>query len=74
LRLNDGHVETSQGVKIPISEAQKMYQSLNGGKVGEIRTNSGTYSFNFDGKILTAGCHNITKSEISRFAKLAGWQ
>lgn len=74
LRLNDGHVETSQGVKIPISEAQKMYQSLNGGNTGEIRTNSGTYAFMFDGKVLTAGCHNITKVEISRFAKVAGWQ
>jgi hypothetical protein len=74
LRLNDGHVETSQSVKIPIGEAKKMYQSLNGGKVGEIRTNTGTYQFNFDGKILRAGCHTIAKKEIENLAKLAGWQ
>ena len=63
------YVETSQGVKIDISEAKRYYNILSSGANmrGEKISHYITKSFD---KLLTIGCHNIGKDEVQRIGKL----
>jgi len=63
------YVETSQGVKIDISEAKRYYNILTSGANmrGEKISHYITKSFD---KLLTIGCHNIGKDEVQRIGKL----
>jgi hypothetical protein len=63
------YIETSQGVKIDISEAKRYYNILSSGANmrGEKISHYITKSFD---KLLTIGCHNISKKEVQRIGNL----
>ena len=63
------YIETSQGVKIDISEAKRYYNILSSGANmrGEKISHYITKSFD---KLLTIGCHNISKQEVQRIGNL----
>lgn len=80
LRVNDGNIETSKGIKIPLPVAHRVYkQYLAKVEAGGCTGNCG------DWKVLeytvsaatkdnfVIGCHNIQANEIKRIADLLNW-
>ncbi|MHC4322696.1 MAG: hypothetical protein ACYSUX_00320 [Planctomycetota bacterium] len=65
-------IETSLGARVPIKEARTLYKALMRGD--DVRTlKVGHYTvLGFNGT-LRIGCHEITRNEIDRLAKVAGW-
>lgn len=63
------YIETSQGVKIDITEAKRYYNILASGANmrGEKISHYITKSFD---KLLTIGCHNISKQEVQRIGNI----
>jgi hypothetical protein len=66
LRLNDGRVETTQGVKIPLELAKRLHTSIeqNTIKEGDRVLN---YTINEVGAQIRIGCHTFTKSYLLKF-------
>lgn len=65
-------LETSLGARVPLKEARLLYKALMRGD--DVRTlKVGYYTvLSFNGA-LRIGCHEITRNEIDRLAKVAGW-
>ena len=71
LRLNTelNIIETSQGVKIQISEAQALYLALKN-DIAKVSDKISHYSINYlDNKIVKIGCHNFDKKYLLTFGK-----
>jgi hypothetical protein len=71
LRLNDGRIDTTQGVKIPLELGKRLHQNIanNTLSVGDKVLN---YEVNEVGDIIRIGCHTFTKRYLLKFgAKLA---
>jgi hypothetical protein len=71
LRLNDNRVETTQGVKIPIELAKRLYISI---KQGTIKEGDKLLNYSVDqiGAQIKIGCHTFKRSYLLEFgSKLA---
>ena len=83
LRLNDGHVETTKGVSIPVLAAEFTYRFImryrlqgwkSNGHKHTVNTVSGEFQLDSINEFgIVAGCHRISWDEINRFAMLMGW-
>lgn len=81
LRIKNGKVETSKGIKLSQTEAERLWKrikSFHGGAQFQhdlARDSSGNdWAFNnYQNDILTAGCHRIAYSEMESIAKQLGW-
>jgi len=79
LRLNDGHVETTKGIRITELEAKLAFRFIAKHRAMGWKRNGEQFpianyqldSINEFG--IVAGCHRITWDEINRFAMLMEW-
>ena len=77
--VKTGQVETTQGVKFPLSAGHQLYQFViaannNGGctNCGELFLDKYTIA-EVNKKFIRIGCHQVTLKEIKSFAKQHGW-
>lgn len=81
LRIADGCIETSKGIKLSFAEGKRLWGIIKhlelGGKfqrVLVIDMNENKWKFDeYKNHILFAGCHAIPFSECERIAKIMGW-
>lgn len=81
LRIKNGRVETSKGIKIERTEAERLWKLIkffhNGGQFQHdlaLDITGHRWAFNrYENDILTAGCHRIAYSEMESIAKQLGW-
>ena len=83
LRLNDGHVETTKGIRITELEAKLAFRFIakhratgwkSNGHKHTVNTVSGEFQLDSINEFgIVAGCHRISWDEINRFAMLMGW-
>ena len=66
LRLNDDRIETTQGVKIPLELAKRLYISI---KEGTIKEGDKLLNYTIDkvGAQIKIGCHTFQKSYLLKF-------
>ena len=66
LRLNDDRIETTQGVKIPIELAKRLYINI---KTGTIKEGDKLLNYTIDkvGAQIKIGCHTFQKSYLLKF-------
>ena len=69
LRLNSENIETSQGVKIPITEAKRLLKLIDTKNIIGQRVDDRFIVRSFD-NILKVGCHNIDINEINYIKNL----
>ena len=69
LRINGENIETSQGVKIPITEAKRVLKLIESGRVLGTKIDN-TYRVLSFNEFLKVGCHNITIKEINYIKNL----
>ena len=69
LRLNSENIETSQGVKIPITEAKRLLKLIDTKNIIGQRVDERFVVRSFD-NILKVGCHNIDINEINYIKNL----
>lgn len=81
LRIKNGKIETSKGIKVELTEAERLWRLIkvfhNGGQFQHDLTLDVTgyrWAFNrYENDMLTAGCHRIAYSEMESIAKQLGW-
>lgn len=81
LRIKNGKIETSKGIKIEQTEAERLWRLIkvfhNGGQFQHdlaLDVTGHRWAFNrYENDMLTAGCHRIAYSEMESIAKQLGW-
>ena len=81
LRIKNGKIETSKGIKVELTEAERLWRLLkvfhNGGQFQHdlaLDVTGHRWAFNrYENDMLTAGCHRIAYSEMESIAKQLGW-
>lgn len=81
LRIKNGKIETSKGIKIEQTEAERLWRLIkvfhNGGQFQHdlaLDVTGHRWAFNrYKNDMLTAGCHRIAYSEMESIAKQLGW-
>lgn len=81
LRIKNGKIETSKGIKVELTEAERLWRLIkvfhNGGQFQHdlaLDVTSYRWAFNrYENDMLTAGCHRIAYSEMESIAKQLGW-
>lgn len=81
LRIKNGKIETSKGIKIELTEAERLWRLIkvfhNGGQFQHdlaLDVTGHRWAFNrYENDMLTAGCHRIAYSEMESIAKQLGW-
>lgn len=81
LRIKNGKVETSKGIEVSQSEAERLWKRVKSFHDGaqfqhDLARDSSGYNWafnNYQNDILTAGCHRIAYSEMEEIAKQLGW-
>lgn len=80
LRIKNGKVETSKGIEVSQSEAERLWKRVKSFHDGaqfqhDLARDSSGYNWafnNYQNDILTAGCHRIAYSEMESIAKQLG--
>lgn len=81
LRIKNGKIETSKGIKVELTEAERLWRLIkvfhNGGQFQHdlaLDVTSHRWALNrYENDMLTAGCHRIAYSEMESIAKQLGW-
>lgn len=81
LRIKNGKIETSKGIKVELTEAERLWRLIkvfhNGGQFQHdlaLDVTGYRWAFNrYENDMLTAGCHRIAYSEMESIAKQLGW-
>ena len=81
LRIKNGKIETSKGIKVELTEAERLWRLIkvfhNGGQFQHdlaLDVTGHRWAFNrYENDILTAGCHRIAYNEMESIAKQLGW-
>lgn len=81
LRIKNGRIETSKGIKIERTEAERLWKLIkffhNGGQFQHdlaLDVAGHRWALNrYENDMLTAGCHRITYNEMESIAKQLGW-
>lgn len=81
LRIKNGKIETSKGIKITQTEAERLWRLIkvfhDGGQFKHdlvLDVTGQRWAFNcYENDMLTAGCHRIAYSEMESIAKQLGW-
>lgn len=81
LRVKNGRIETSKGIKITQTEAERLWRLIkvfhDGGQFKHdlvLDVTGQRWAFNrYENDILTAGCHRIAYSEMEGVARQLGW-
>lgn len=81
LRIKNGKIETSKGIKVEPTEAERLWRLIkvfhNGGQFQHdlaLDVTGYRWAFNrYENDMLTAGCHRIAYSEMESIAKQLGW-
>lgn len=81
LRIKNGKIETSKGIKVELTEAERLWRLIkvfhNGGQFQydlALDVTGYRWAFNrYENDMLTAGCHRIAYSEMESIAKQLGW-
>lgn len=81
LRVKNGRIETSKGIKITQTEAERLWRLIkvfhDGGKFKHdlvLDVTGQRWAFNcYENDMLTAGCHRIAYSEMEGIARQLGW-
>lgn len=81
LRINDGHIETSKGIRLSFEEGKRLWlviQQFESGKPFRhdlaLDLSGHSWKFNnYENHVLTAGCHMIPFSECKAIANQMGW-
>lgn len=81
LRIKNGKIETSKGIKVELTEAERLWRLIkvfhNGGQFQHdlaLAVTGYRWAFNrYENDMLTAGCHRIAYSEMESIAKQLGW-
>lgn len=81
LRVKNGRIETSKGVKITQTEAERLWRLIkvfhDGGQFKHdlvLDVTGQRWAFNcYENDMLTAGCHRIAYSEMEDVARQLGW-
>lgn len=81
LRIKNGKIETSKGIKVELTEAERLWRLIkvfhNGGQFQHdlaLDVTGHRWAFNrYENDMLTAGCHRIAYSEMESIAKQLGW-
>lgn len=81
LRIKNGKIETSKGIKVEPTEAERLWRLIkvfhNGGRFRHdlaLDVTGHRWVFNrYENDMLTAGCHRIAYSEMESIAKQLGW-
>lgn len=81
LRIKNGKIETSKGIKVELTEAERLCRLIkvfhNGGQFQHdlaLDVTGYRWAFNrYENDMLTAGCHRIAYSEMESIAKQLGW-
>lgn len=81
LRIKNGKIETSKGIKVELTEAERLWRLIkvfhNGGQFQHdlaLGVTGHRWAFNrYENDMLTAGCHRIAYSEMESIAKQLGW-
>ena len=69
LRIKNGRIETSKGIKITQTEAERLW-----GLIKVFHDGGQRWAFNrYENDILTVGCHRIAYSEMKGVARQLGW-
>lgn len=77
----NGKIETSKGIKVELTEAERLWRLIkvfhNGGQFQHdlaLDVTGHRWAFNrYENDMLTAGCHRIAYSEMESIAKQLGW-
>lgn len=81
LRIKNGKIETSKGIKVELTEAERLWRLIkvfhNGGQFQHdlaLDVTGHRWAFNrYENDMLTAGCHRIAYNEMESIAKQLGW-
>lgn len=81
LRIKNGKIETSKGIKITQTEAERLWRLIkvfhDGGQFKHdlvLDVTGQRWAFNcYENDMLTAGCHRIAYSEMESITKQLGW-
>lgn len=81
LRIKNGKIETSKGIKVELTEAERLWRLIkvfhNGGQFQHdlaLDVTGYRWAFNrYENDMLTARCHRIAYSEMESIAKQLGW-
>lgn len=81
LRIKNGEIETSKGIKIELTESERLWRLIkvfhNGGQFQHdlaLDVTGHRWAFNrYENDILTVGCHRIAYSEMESIAKQLEW-
>lgn len=81
LRIKNGKIETSKGIKVELTEAERLWRLIkvfhNGGQFQHdlaLDVTGYRWAFNrYENDMLTVGCHRIAYSEMESIAKQLGW-
>lgn len=81
LRIKNGKIETSKGIKVEQTEAERLWRLIkvfhNGGQFQHdlaLDVTGHRWAFNrYENDMLTAGCHRIAYNEMESIAKQLGW-
>lgn len=81
LRIKNGRIETSKGIKITQTEAERLWGLIkvfhDGGQFKRdlaLDVTGHRWAFNrYENDILTVGCHRIAYSEMKGVARQLGW-
>lgn len=81
LRIKNGKIETSKGIKVELTEAERLWRLIkvfhNGGQFQHdlaLDVTGYRWAFNrYENDMLTAGCHRIAYSEMESIVKQLGW-
>jgi hypothetical protein len=81
LRIKNGKIETSKGIKVEQTEAERLWRLIkvfhDGGQFKHdlvLDVTGQRWAFNrYENDILTAGCHQIAYSEMEGVARQLGW-
>lgn len=69
LRLNDGRIETTQAVKIPLETGKKLWESIQSNTLTVGAKVLDHYTVESIGKEIRIGCHNFKKEYLINFGK-----
>lgn len=79
LRVDGDDMQTSKGVRVPLTEAHKAYLFAMLKRSDEWRRNGETFGIGMyqldsvTSEGIVAGCHRISWAEVDRFASVMGW-
>jgi hypothetical protein len=72
LRAKNNEVQTSHGAKVPLKDARVLYQAIKSNR--DIKGYEiGSFTVIGINGVLKIGCHEITRTEIERFASSQNW-